>query len=167
MDLHFRTAQREEFFLIILLLKQAAEKLQIKSIEQWGIWLNPNPELLNWIQTGVAKGEFFIVENRIQQILGMFRLSSSDVMYWGENTNNAAYVHSLTVKPEFSGAGIGKMVLKRIEEKLVNDSIELLRLDCNAGNAWLCNYYEKQGFIKVGKKQMPHSLNNLYEKQLL
>jgi ribosomal protein S18 acetylase RimI-like enzyme len=167
MDLHFRAAGPKEFPLIVSLLKEAAQKLQAKGIDQWSVWLNPNEEKLNWIQEGFANGEFYMIESEAQQTVGMFRLSYTDVMYWGENSDNAAYVHSLTVKPEFSGGNIGKTILGRIEEKLVKDGVQLFRLDCNAANAWLCSYYEQQGFVKTGEKRMLHSLNNLYEKQLL
>lgn len=42
--------------------------------------------------------------------------------------------------------------------------LSLLRPDCIASNQRLCAYYESMGFIKKVAKQMPHSLNNLYEK---
>jgi len=61
---------------------------------------------------------------------------------------------------------LGKKVLNLVLNQAIEQSIPLLRLDCIASNQRLCSYYENQGFVKVGEKQMPHSLNNLYEKQL-
>ena len=67
---------------------------------------------------------------------------------------------------KYTGNKLGERVIKRLGEQTLKEGIFLLRLDCNSANDKLCNYYEKQGFIKVREKQMPDSLNNLYEKRL-
>ena len=67
------------------------------------------------------------------------------------------------VKPEFSGLGIGKIVIQEVIERLKTKGIGKLRLDCDASNELLCQYYTNLGFLKVGRKQTSYSLNNLYE----
>lgn len=166
MQFTFRPAAPTEFPLILSLLKEAAQKLFDKGLEQWNVWLNPTPDKIDWIKEGFDANEFHIVEDDKDTVAGMFRLSYKDVLYWGENTDVAAYVHSLTVKKEYAGHKLGELVLNHIEQHLKSNNIYTFRLDCNAGNTWLCNYYESQGFVKVGEKQMPHALNNLYQKQL-
>src|SRR5579862_6989666 len=42
-----------------------------------------------------------------------------------------------------------------------------LRLDCHAGNAWLCRYYERHGFCLAGTVQQHSNYQgNLYEMPL-
>jgi RimJ/RimL family protein N-acetyltransferase len=56
--------------------------------------------------------------------------------------------------------------LKQLINEASTRDIPLFRLDCNAANKALCAYYESLGFKQVGVKQIPHSLNNLYEMAL-
>jgi GNAT superfamily N-acetyltransferase len=162
-----RPAAPTELVIILSLLKEAAQKLAHKGVDQWGVWLMPTADKIEWIKEGFDNGEFNIVEDTNGVVAGMFRLSYTDVLYWGENNDVAAYVHSLTVTKEFAGHKLGEFILSYIEQHLKGNNIYTFRLDCNAGNKWLCNYYESQGFVKVGEKQMPHALNNLYQKQLV
>ncbi|HVI48831.1 MAG TPA: GNAT family N-acetyltransferase [Chitinophaga sp.] len=164
--LHIRKAEEQELSLILSMLKEAAEAIKNKGLDQWHMWLNPQPGHISWIDEGLKQTEFFIVNNEENEHIGMFRLSYTDIRYWGEQTDKSGYVHSLVVRKGFSGQNMGAKILRYVENLLVIDGYDLLRLDCNASNNWLCNYYENLGFKKVGEKAMPHSLNNLYEKKL-
>jgi len=167
MELIFRNAVQSEFELVISLLNTAAKAINAKGLTQWNVWLSPSEEKIAWVQEGFDQNEFQLVENNNGEIVGMFRLSETDKLYWGHNEDNAAYVHSLVVKKEFSGLDLGKKILIQIEADLVKENRELFRLDCNAENEWLCQYYEQQGFVKVRQIKMPQSLNNLYEKRII
>lgn len=138
-----------------------------KKVNQWSFWLSPAVDKINWIKAGFDKGEFFFVENKEKELVGMFRLMQQDELYWGEQEAKARYIHSLVVEKKFSGKQIGNKIIKLVEQEIINQGIFKLRLDCNAGNPILCSYYENQGFVKVGEKQMVDSLNNLFEKELL
>lgn len=166
MNFTFRQAQIDETKTALALLKSAAKTLQSKNIDQWTFWLDPTHEKIKWIEDGFANNEFFFIVSN-EQIIGMFRLLNNDSLYWGTQNDNARYIHSLVIDEKFSGNQIGKSVVDKITLDTINNGIFILRLDCNASNDKLCQYYEKQGFTKVGEIQMPHSLNNLYEKQLL
>ncbi len=165
MDLIFKQAQQSELQHIFLLLKSAALRLQNNNVNQWGFWLNPNEDKIKWIEEGLSNNEFFFIESK-HTTIGMFRLSYKDLLYWGEQKDEANYIHSLVIKEEFSGSQIGKKVIDQIIKNSIKKGIYTLRLDCNALNKKLCKYYESQGFVKVGEIQMPHSLNTLFEKSL-
>ncbi|MEY4933931.1 MAG: hypothetical protein RIS64_290 [Bacteroidota bacterium] len=167
MELFFRKARETEFATAIQLLKQAAQMLQKKQVNQWAFWLNPTEIQLNWIREGFANQEFYFVENIDNQLVAMFRLLVEDELYWGKQPVTARYVHSFVVEKQFAGQQIGSKILAQLEHHLIENDIFRFRLDCNASNPVLCAYYEKHGFKKVGEKQMPHSLNNLYEKCIL
>lgn len=150
---------------VLGLLRESARELQRKGIEQWLVWLDPDEDKIKWIQEGFENGEFFALESN-GHLAGMYRLSFSDLLYWGAQETASGYIHSLIIRPEFAGQRLGETVLNYLEEQLAGEGYPFLRLDCNASNQKLCAYYERQGFKIAGQKQMPHSLNNLYEKPL-
>lgn len=167
MELRFRLMTNEEFTLALSMLRSAAQRLKEKDVNQWEHWLQPGEDKIAWIQQGFDRKEFYAVENQDAVVVAMFRLMEEDLLYWGEQKEKARYVHSLVVKRDFSGLQLGSKILKQIADNILKDGITKLRLDCNAANKWLCNYYEQQGFAKLGEVQMSHSLNNLYEKVLI
>lgn len=165
-ELVFRKAAMNELDTAFLLLKQAAAGLKEKGVNQWSIWLNPDKNKINWVKKGFVAGEFYFVETKENELAGMFRLMEQDELYWGKQELPARYVHSLVVTTAFKGSHTGKRIMAAIEKQVLAEGINLLRLDCIASNKRLCAYYESMGFVKQGEKQMPHSLNNLYEKIL-
>lgn len=147
------------------LLRSAAITLRQKGIDQWRIWLDPPAEKIKWVEEGFNRGEFyFIIIN--DRIAGMYRLLTTDELYWGPLEDEARYVHSLVVLSEFAGQQVGRRVLEKLIVETREAGIPFFRLDCNAANKKLCSYYEELGFRQVGLKQMPHSLNCLYELKL-
>lgn len=164
-NLLIRSFKNDELGTVLDLLNESAQKLKSKGINQWQIWIEPSKEKIEWIRDGFQNNEFFAVELQ-GQIAGMYRLSFQDLLYWGVQESQAGYIHSLIVRPMFSRLRLGELILDYVEQHLRSLNYPLLRLDCNAGNKKLCAYYERQSFKLVGEKQMPHSLNNLYEKSL-
>jgi RimJ/RimL family protein N-acetyltransferase len=167
MNFNFIKAKKEEINIAFTLLKEAAQRLETQNIHYWSFWLNPPKEKINWIEEGFENQEFYFVKNEQQTIIGMFGLMSKDVLYWGEKNDNARYIHSFVTQNQFAGKKIGHQIINQIETNIKQENISILRLDCNAHNQNLCQYYENLGFKKVGEKQMPLSLNNLYEKNLM
>ncbi len=103
MELSHRKATPGQFETGLGMLRGAAEAIRAKGYDQWSIWLNPNKEKIQWVKEGFANGEFYLVENKQEQIIGMYRLSFEDLLYWGKMPDRAAYIHSLVVKKEFQG----------------------------------------------------------------
>ena len=166
MEFIVRQANITEIAKAFDLLKAAAKTLAKKNIDQWQYWSNPPDEKVTWVKEGFLKQEFFFIENSHQEIMGMVRILEEDVLYWGAMNDSSYYVHSLIIHENFSGHQIGSRVLKYIEECAIEDNKTFLRLDCDATNIKLCEYYEKQGFLKVGTKQLPLSTYNLYQKKI-
>lgn len=162
MNFSIHPAENDQIQIVFDLLKSAAQNLQSKKINQWSYWLNPPKEKIDWVKNGFANKEFYFIEVD-SEIAGMFRLLENDELYWGKQEEEARYIHSLVIKKEFSGMRIGEKVIEKVIADMKQNQLFLLRLDCDASNLGLCSYYEKQGFRKVGEKQMPYSLNNLYE----
>lgn len=168
-NISFQLANITELSLTLSLLKEAAVWLQSKNTQQWSFWINPPKGKIDWIKEGFENEEFYFVYQNNEILLGMFRLMYFDEQYWGERPDRfdkAAYVHSLTIKREFAGQALGALFLQKIEDKLRSEGIFKFRLDCMQSNIGLCNYYERQGFTKVGEVQMSWAMQNLYEKEL-
>ena len=108
MELLFKQAPDTEIDLALVLLKEAAENIRAKGLTQWNIWLSPKEEQIKWVRDGFKNGEFQIVYTDEGKVAGMVRLSEKDILYWGEQTEEAAYIHSLIVAKEFSGQDLGK-----------------------------------------------------------
>ena len=165
MEISFVKVNPFEIDKILSLLRSAAISLQNKGVNQWKLWMDPPEDKIQWVVNGLLNNEFFFIQQGIDNV-GMVRLSNEDEIYWGKQSSTAYYIHSLVIAEQFSGMKLGEKVLKLVMDEATKNSIPLLRLDCISSNQKLCNYYENQGFVKVGEKQLSHSLNNLYEKQL-
>ncbi|MDG1841758.1 MAG: GNAT family N-acetyltransferase [Crocinitomicaceae bacterium] len=164
MKFKLKPINSKELNIVLDLFKSAALSISKKNIDHWQYWKNPPIEKLNWVKEGLHNKEFYFIESHKAERIGMVRILKKDLLYWGEKKDNALYIHSLIVKEKFSGLGIGKQVINTIEKESINH--DYLRLDCDAKNSKLCNYYINQGFVKVGKKTLPLSTYNLYEKKI-
>jgi GNAT superfamily N-acetyltransferase len=158
-------SQKDQFNQILHLLKTAAQTLKDRGIDQWDYWLDPPKERLEWAREGFLNDEFYFI-NFNNEIIGMYRLCEEDLLYWGKQQEPAYYIHSLVIHPKYKGFKIGSYIIKQIEKSALENNICFMRLDCNAANSGLCQYYLDQGFTKVGEKQMKLSLNSLFEKRL-
>lgn len=166
MNLVFRKAEVLEIDTALTLLKQAAQTLAQKGLKQWAYWTTPPQEKVDWVKAGFANGEFYFVENEAKQVMAMFRLLNEDILYWGQMVEEARYIHSLVVHKDFAGNKLGQRIVAELEKQTVAEGVNLLRLDCDATNAQLCQYYINQGFIQVGVKDLLLGKYNLYEKAL-
>jgi len=161
-----RKSELSELDIAFDILRSAAKTLYNKSIDQWYYWLDPPIEKINWVKKGFKNKEFFFIENESGDIMGMVRVSSEDLTYWGQMNEKANYVHSLIIKENYAGNKLGLEVLRYIEKETLKNNIHLIRLDCDSTNESLCAYYENKGFKKVGQKVLALGKYNLYEKQL-
>ncbi|CAL2060497.1 GNAT family N-acetyltransferase [Tenacibaculum sp. 190524A05c] len=167
MNITFQKIQIEDLNLVLGLFKTAAEKIAKKNVDHWQYWKNPPEEKISWVKNGIENDEFYFINDLNNYNIGMVRILSEDELYWGKQNIKAKYVHSLVIKEEFNGKGIGKIVLDEVEKNAKENGCVYLRLDAVAKNTKLCEYYENLGFIKVGIKEMPQSINNLYQKKIL
>jgi len=166
MNFNLKQANPTEIQKAFDLLKSASKTLKRKNVKQWNYWQNPPPEKIKWVEEGFLKNEFYFIENEANELMGMVRIMDEDVNYWGVMNDKAKYIHSLVIDQKFSGNNLGTEVVKKVASDAKKDCYHYLRLDCDSTNGKLCKYYEKQGFVKVGRKQLPLGVYNLYEKVL-
>jgi GNAT superfamily N-acetyltransferase len=164
-QLSFRKARPDEMDMVLLLLKEAALWLREKKIDYWQQWLDPPPNFTEWIERGFDNDEFFIAEQDGNPA-GCFRLQRQDPQLWGQQEDNAGYIHSFTVKRELAGQGNGYKLLKLIEAYCRDNGKTLLRLDCGTDIPGIRKYYEKYGFKWVNDTVYSGFPTTLYEKQI-
>jgi GNAT superfamily N-acetyltransferase len=166
LGLEIRRCEVEDIFDILNLFKIAALNLQTKGINYWNYWLDPPDHKLAWILDGLKAEEFnFVYHNN--RLAAMYRLSTSDHLYWGEMNDTARYLHSFVVNPIYKGQGLGDLILDYIENDMIAQNVFILRLDCVAENSKLVSYYLSKGFKPLFEKQMNPYINQFFEKRLV
>jgi ribosomal protein S18 acetylase RimI-like enzyme len=166
MKLIFKSINKKDQNEVLKLFQESAEKINRMNIDHWQYWKNPSLEKIKWVEEGIENNEYFFVQNTQQETIGMVRILEQDLMYWGEQSQKAKYIHSLVVKEEYNGNGIGALIFYKIANDAKKKHCKFLRLDTDSKNPKLCKYYEKQGFKKVGIKKLPLSVYTLYQKKL-
>ncbi|MEM9006340.1 MAG: GNAT family N-acetyltransferase [Cyanobacteria bacterium P01_F01_bin.86] len=165
-QLTFRKAEPDEIKTVLSYLKEAALWLRGKGIDYWQDWIDPASFFTDWIQQGFDEDQFYIVQMSGKDI-GCFRLQWQDPMFWGEQDDNAGYIHSFTISRELAGKGIGAKVLELIEGLCREHNRSLLRLDCGVDVKDLRRYYESLCFQPVGEVSVKGERLTLYEKSLI
>lgn len=164
-QLTFRKAKPKEIETVLSYLKEAALWLRDRGIDYWQDWIDPPTLFTDWIQQGFDESQFYLVQMGDKDV-GCFRLQWQDPLFWGEQEDNAGYVHSFTISRELAGQGVGIEVLLFIESYCLENSKSLLRLDCGVDVRGLRKYYENLGFQAVGEVTVEGERLTLYEKSL-
>jgi GNAT superfamily N-acetyltransferase len=135
MKLSFISIQPKDLDQVIGMFKAAAEKIKKMNIDHWQYWLSEPPsEKLQWVKEGLANAEYHFVENENHETVGMVRIINEDVLYWGKQEEKAKYVHSLVVKEQFNGQGLGQAILAKIAQQAKIEGCKYLRLDADSKN---------------------------------
>lgn len=85
---------------------------------------------------------------------GSLQLIDSDPTVWGEHVGSdqqGLYIHRFATATAFRGTGVGKRMIDWACQKVIDAERVQLRLDCNASNPRLREYYEKQSFWCIGE----------------
>lgn len=91
------------------------------------------------------------------QIAVVFSIAWEDEEAWGEASRQALYLRRLAVAKNYRGQGLGNEAVIWASNHARNYRREYLRLDYDANNRGLLNYYEKLGFNKVAEKTFRES----------
>jgi GNAT superfamily N-acetyltransferase len=111
----------------------------------------------------VANATLFAVSG-VTGALAWFSLDAAASRWWAADGAAALYLAGIVVSRAARGQGLGHEIVRWSAAEARRRSQTLLRLDCHAGNRWLCRYYESQGFALQGKvEQHPGYLGCLYQ----
>ena len=146
-----RTATEEESDSIITLLKEVAQWLQHKEVDQWQYLLGG--EATDEILEGIREKYTYVITKE-DEMIGTVTVSPKqnewdEHIFGKEEVSNSLYIHRFAVNRKYKGNGIGEWMLRWIEENVQHDK-ELLKLDCVGHNRILNDFYKKNGFEYVG-----------------
>ncbi|PFV68743.1 GNAT family N-acetyltransferase [Bacillus sp. AFS059628] len=149
-----RTAIEEEGDSIITLLKEVAEWLQHKEVDQWQYLLGG--EAKAEILEGIREKYTYVV-TKGDEIVGTVTASPKqnewDERIFGKaEVADSLYIHRFAVKRKYKGNGIGEWILQWIDENVYCDK-EFLKLDCVGHNRTLNDFYKRNGFEYVGSTE--------------
>ena len=139
--LDIRRAKPEELPIVMEILGEVAAWLEAKGISQW-----PSPPNEHWWRRTAAyigQGDVYLV-GIVKNIFATVRLTWQDA-YW-PNDGTAVYIHSMAVRPQWQGQGIGEFLLSWAAMQAYQSKRQFVRLDCLASNDRLRQYYQDQGF---------------------
>ena len=149
-SLDIRLATTEDSRDIIQLLKEIAQWMKDKGINQWRFLLEGGDD--EEIHQAVCNQETYRVSDG-DGVAATFTLLSRpsewDRHIWGaDDPPDTLYLHRLAVAPDFMGKGLGRQLLNWIENE-VRDH-DHIRLDCVEDNEKLNSFYRDHGFEYVG-----------------
>lgn len=123
------------------------------------------------VKNCMAESDTYLVKQD-DETVGTVSLQWQDDRVWGQQSQDAGYMHRLAVKHGYHGQNLGEQIINWVASKVAEQGKELLRLDCPEDNEALCKYYEAQGFVKAGSKKIPEYDDHnevsvaLYERRL-
>ena len=115
------------------------------------------------IQLRAKSGTLFAVQD-CGEAIGLFGLGASQSPWWPPDEISALYLAGMVVARSARNRGIGSFIINWSVTEASRLGFQFLRLDCHAGNPWLCRYYEAHGFQLRGQvEQHPGYYGCLYE----
>jgi GNAT superfamily N-acetyltransferase len=96
--------------------------------------------------------------------VGYFSLDPTPSPWWPVDGAPALYLSGMVVACSARGLGVGGFILRWCAAEARLRGCSVVRLDCHAGNPWLCAYYESHGFeLRGWVEQHPGYIGCLYE----
>lgn len=143
MALKLYKASGEHFHLIFDILEENSNWLLSQGNNQWpSDWLQQQK---NKIEASVSLGNFHYgkMENEMSLVV---ELLNEPEEIWHYNKENSLYIHKLAINRKFKGLGVGVAAVNEMIKMASYSNYKNIRLDCVAGNQWLCKFYESLGF---------------------
>jgi ribosomal protein S18 acetylase RimI-like enzyme len=147
MSLEVKLADLQDLAVILQILNGASNWLFAKGITYQ--WQQEWSE--DYITRKIATGDTYLAFQNGKPV-GTFALQWSDEIMWGEQPDDAGYVHHLAVDRAEAGSGVGRQLLEWAASEAISRKKKYLRLDCATPNEALRNYYLKAGFNIIGRK---------------
>ena len=97
------------------------------------------------IRSRVESATLFAVQDGGKAI-GFFSLDMSPSPWWPADGTPALYLAGMVVARSARGCGVGRFIIEWCVAEATRIGRQFVRLDCHAGNPWLCQYYQAHGF---------------------
>ena len=145
-----RKANTADLGNIMLMYKSCVKGMLENDIDQWDDTY-PNSEI---ILADIKMRTYFVAELEGEIIGGINIDENQDKTYltidWADKTNQFLVVHRLAVVEEKWGDGIGKELMLFVEEVVVEEGYQSIRLDTYSGNPKAMDFYRRLGYTELG-----------------
>jgi GNAT superfamily N-acetyltransferase len=84
------------------------------------------------------------------QDVAFFDLTPDTSPWWPADAGPAWYLSGVVTDRAWRGHGLGRAIVAHAQHRAQVAALPL-RLDCFAGNQWLCQWYRGQGFAERGR----------------
>ena len=143
----FQKAMNEDIDEILILIQKRIKWMDENNISQWNKtnYLKYYPK--NYYGELVSKGQLYVVKYEdLNSIIGAFALLEQDNCW--NDSSQSYYIHNLVT--DIGVSGIGATIIKFCEQIAIKHGKNKIRLDCQASNHKLNEYYSELGFEYVG-----------------
>ena len=156
-----RTANPDDIALYVELGRAAQAWLSARGLGQYVP--AAHDEYAAAIRARVGAGTLFVVEKGGAPA-GFFSLDTAPSPWWPADGEPAMYLAGMVVARQARGRGVGSHIIRWCVAEAFHRGCRFVRLDCHAGNPWLCRYYERHGFELRGRvEQHPGYDGCLYQ----
>jgi GNAT superfamily N-acetyltransferase len=160
--MEIRRARSEDVGTYVALGWVAQAMLRSRGLEQYVP--AAHDEYAAAIRSKVESGTLYAVWDGGTAV-GFFSLDPVPSPWWPADGEPALYLAGMVVSPQTHGRGVGGFILEWSLAEASRRACRFVRLDCHAGNPWLCRYYEAHGFILRGRvEQHPGYVGCLYQR---
>ncbi|MFB9752362.1 GNAT family N-acetyltransferase [Paenibacillus hodogayensis] len=84
-----------------------------------------------------------------QQAVATMVLQEKDLLFGADDHKPCLYLHKLAARRSYARTGMAAQMITWAKRMAAARGKHTLRLDCAADRPRLCEFYEKQGFVKV------------------
>jgi len=159
----FQKAVNEDIDEILILIQKRIKWMDENNISQWNKtnYLKYYPK--NYYEDLVLNDQLYVVKyGHLNSVIGAFALLEQDTCW--DDSSQSYYIHNLVTDIEVSG--IGMTIIKFCEQIAIKHGKNKIRLDCQASNHKLNEYYIGLGFEYVGMVQEGNYTGIKREKKL-
>lgn len=163
MAIIFQKAIHKDIDEILTLIQKRIKWMDENNINQWNKtnYLKYYPK--NYYEELVSKGQLYVVKyGKLNSVIGAFALLEQDKRW--DDSSQSYYIRNLVT--DIGVSGLGATIITFCEQIAIEHSKNKIRLDCQASNHKLNEYYSELGFEYVGTIQEGHYTGNKREKNL-
>jgi GNAT superfamily N-acetyltransferase len=125
-----------------------------------------HPEYFEAVQDRALAGTLYKAASG-DEAVAFFSLEEVRSRWWPADDVPALYLAGMVVSTAWKGRGVGKTIIDWCVDRARVHGRRAVRLDCHAGNPWLCRYYETHGFrLQARVEQHPGYVGCLYQRDL-
>lgn len=166
MEINYRQGQADDIPEISRLVGKAIDQMEKNGILQWDELYPTDEDFAEDIQNGqltvgCIAGQIAVVFTVNQKCEAEYADGK-----WKEPESPFTVLHRLCVNPDFQNRGIAKQTMQYIEERVLAEGKQAVRLDVYSGNPHAIKLYLHCGYQKVGSVQWRKGVFYLMEKYL-